>query len=332
MSEDVDFVITWVDNNDPSWLKKKNLFLKKNNEQNFNNNNSSIRYRDYGTLKYVFRSIEKFAPWFNKIYLITDKQIPKWLATDNPNVIIVDHSIIIPHKYLPVFNSNAIEWNIDNIPNLSENFVYFNDDTILNKPVKKENFFINGEPCDFRLYTDIVPLDDFDHIPLNNNILINKYIKGNWPLSKNGLFNFKYGLKLVKEFPFILQAKKRGVTGYKDPHGPQSYVKSTFKKAKKIWSSEIERTLRNRFRKENDISIWLVRHLQLETGKFIPIKPNQNITFSIEEVKEIKNVLNHNKFRSICINDDDVSNYKELFQKINNLLLQKFPEKSKFEK
>jgi hypothetical protein len=40
----------------------------------------------------------------------------------------VDHTSIIENKYLPTFNSSAIESYLHNIPNLSEIFLYNNDD------------------------------------------------------------------------------------------------------------------------------------------------------------------------------------------------------------
>ena len=57
----IDFVITWVDGSDPKWLQEKRKYS--NEMEDFNGNTSTVRYRDYGTLKYVFRSIEKFTPW-----------------------------------------------------------------------------------------------------------------------------------------------------------------------------------------------------------------------------------------------------------------------------
>lgn len=36
--------------------------------------NSDKAYREWGTFKYWFRGVEKFAPWVNKVYLVTDNQ------------------------------------------------------------------------------------------------------------------------------------------------------------------------------------------------------------------------------------------------------------------
>jgi len=54
--------------------------------------------------------------------------------------VIVNHKDFIPEEYLPIFNSNAIELNMHKIKELSENFVYFNDDMFVLKEMKKEAF------------------------------------------------------------------------------------------------------------------------------------------------------------------------------------------------
>ena len=57
---DIDFVVTWVNMDDPEW---QNEFAKySGNSNNTKNGVSKARFRDYGFLKYWFRGIEKFAP------------------------------------------------------------------------------------------------------------------------------------------------------------------------------------------------------------------------------------------------------------------------------
>ncbi len=42
-------------------------------------NASAIRYRDWGTLKYLLRGIERFAPWVRTVHLVTWGHLPEWL-------------------------------------------------------------------------------------------------------------------------------------------------------------------------------------------------------------------------------------------------------------
>ncbi|WP_257593949.1 hypothetical protein [Lactiplantibacillus plantarum] len=108
-------------------------------------------------------------------YLVTDHQVPEWLDTENDGITVVDHSQIIPAEYLPVFNSNAIELNLYKINNLSEHFVYFNDDMFLNKPVMPKDFFSeDGRPKDTAGLNAIQPKFDFDYIHVNNMKIINE--------------------------------------------------------------------------------------------------------------------------------------------------------------
>ena len=78
MKEKIDFVITWVDGNDPMWLKEKKEYeIIPNKDEMFELwNNNTIRYRDWDLLKYWFRGVEENASWVNKIYFITYGHLP----------------------------------------------------------------------------------------------------------------------------------------------------------------------------------------------------------------------------------------------------------------
>ena len=93
-------------------------------------------------LKYSLRSIYFFAPWVNKIYILMNKyKQPSWIK-ENDKIIVIDHSQTFPSdKYLPNTNSNAIETTIANIKDLSNHYIYFNDDIFLGRKVKYTDFF-----------------------------------------------------------------------------------------------------------------------------------------------------------------------------------------------
>ena len=52
----------------------------------------------------------------------------------------------MPKEILPTFNSCAIELHLHRIKGLSEQFVYFNDDMVLNAPVTPDYYFKDGLP------------------------------------------------------------------------------------------------------------------------------------------------------------------------------------------
>ncbi|MDR1950827.1 MAG: Stealth CR1 domain-containing protein, partial [Bacteroidales bacterium] len=114
----IDFVVTWVDMDDPKWKQNFEKFAGK--IDNTNNGTSEARFRDYGFLKYWFRGVEKFAPWVNKIHFVTCGQKPDWLDTNNPKINLVNHEDYIPTQFLPCFNSTVLEHYMHKIPNLSE--------------------------------------------------------------------------------------------------------------------------------------------------------------------------------------------------------------------
>ena len=169
---DIDFVIPWVDGNDPEWRKRKNEYLGTAEDDD-----REERYRDWGLLPYWFRGVEKYAPWVRKIFFVCDQEPPKWLNTEHPKLKIVRHEDYLPEEYRPAFSSSPIELNLHRIDGLGERFVYFNDDTFLIREVKEDFFFKNGIPCDCALLNTI-PTDDLVRNPngrvftvfLNNRI------------------------------------------------------------------------------------------------------------------------------------------------------------------
>ena len=149
----IDAVITWVDSSDKAWRSKINEHLDK--KIDWNNKKESIRYNSINEIDIAILSILKFATYIKNIYVVTDNQQPenfeklkKEALILNVNLELVDHEIIFRgyEEYLPTFNSQTIETMLYKIPNLSEHFIYFNDDFFLINPTKPNDFFSNGYP------------------------------------------------------------------------------------------------------------------------------------------------------------------------------------------
>ena len=206
----IDFVVTWVDGNDMKWKQEKQKHFENCKE---NSMNGEKCYRDWELFKYWFRSVEKYAPWVNKVYLVTYGHFPKWLNTNCSKLVIVNHKDFIPSKYLPTFSSIPIELNIHRIKGLSENFVYFNDDVFLSQPVYPESFFINGK---IKYCSITSPLkndafnDSFNHQLFSNLSAINglfkkdisKVIKSHpekWFAHQYGNGGIRYNLKTYED-------------------------------------------------------------------------------------------------------------------------------------
>ncbi|MBN1607778.1 MAG: Stealth CR1 domain-containing protein [Polyangiaceae bacterium] len=135
----IDVVYTWVDGQDPKWLARKNAALARSGAPA-----AAIgpaRFACRGELRYSLRSLERYAPWVNHVYFVTDGQVPPWLDTTNDRVSIVDHTEIIERQYLPTFNSHVIEAHLHRIAGLAEHYLYFNDDVMLGRPTTPGHFF-----------------------------------------------------------------------------------------------------------------------------------------------------------------------------------------------
>ena len=206
--EKIDFIITWVDGNDPVWRLEKAKY-----ETQIKGDSRESRYREWETLRYWFRSIEVNAPWVNKVFFVTCGHLPQWLNTDCSKLVVIKHSDYIPEQYLPTFSSRAIDMNFHRIKQLSEHFVYFNDDMFLIAPTKPEDFFKKGLPCDTAVLNAITisakgrtgePLgkDEIYTPAVYNMALINRYFNKRKSINSNLIkwLNVGYGIDLIKTF------------------------------------------------------------------------------------------------------------------------------------
>ena len=147
----IDAVITWVDGDDPRHRAKREKHTDK--AKPILAGAKPTRFSSLDEIVYCVLSIAKYAPFFNKIYIVTDCQIPpafdaisEHFPEQLDKIEIVDHKVIFQgyEEHLPTFNSRSIESLLHCIPNLSENYVYFNDDFFLVRPCDVSDWF-DGE-------------------------------------------------------------------------------------------------------------------------------------------------------------------------------------------
>ena len=336
-NEKIDFVITWVDGNDEKWQKEKNKYLNdflNSSVQSTKVNYSKNRYRDWGTLKYWFRGVEKYAPWVNKIYFVTCGQIPSWLNTKNEKLVIMNHDMYMPKKYLPTFNSEAIEINFHRIKDLSENFVYFNDDLFILNKVEPSDFFKNGLPCDSAVLGIVPMVSDAGYTDFNNTRILNKYFHKKEVIKNNfsKWFSLKYGKDIFKTLLLLPFNHFTGMTEY---HLCNSLKKSTFEKIWELEPDVMENTSMNKFRANNDVNLWLLKNWNMLEGNFIPRNPKIGKSYISKINKNICNEIISGTYKIMCINDPvDLSD--EDFIKEKNKLInafeEAFPDKSSFER
>lgn len=145
----IDAVITWVDGNDPRHIKKRHDFCPAD-MMGAEDKAGETRFANVGEIFWCIASLNRFAPWINKIFIVTDDQDPgvgPFLEENFPEgyipVEIVDHKVIFRgyEEYLPTFNSISIETLTWRIPGLSDRYIEFNDDLMLTAPVSPYDFF-----------------------------------------------------------------------------------------------------------------------------------------------------------------------------------------------
>lgn len=330
---DIDFVILWVDGNDPEWLLEYNKFSQaKNNEK------KKVLYRDWNNLHYIFRAFEIFTPWVRKIHFVTWGHLPVWLNTNHPKLNIVKHTDILRPENLPVFNSNAIEPSIYKIEGLSEHFILFNDDFFLTLPISKRRFFQNGLPRDILVSNALSSSTGVGHFVLNNLEILNRHFDKKTVLKKNfgKWFNLAYGKEMMRSL-FLLPWPR--FTGFVDLHQPQPFLKSTFQE---VWEKEkevLERTSATKFRACSDVNQYLFRYWQLVKGEFVPISMKdthyEEITIENIDSGKIDTIITSQKYSMVCLNDSEEMNDEKSFKKAKESIKKSFetilPQKSDFE-
>lgn len=331
MKEKIDFVITWVDDSDKNWISKKNDYQKSDKNQEIN---TDSRYRDYDTLKFWFRAVEKYAPWVNHIFLITDDQTPKWINSSNSKLKLIKHTDYIEKKYLPTFNSNVIELSLGNIDELSENFVLFNDDTFLGDFVTPDYFFKKGLPRDLYAESPIMSVrGSVAHAMVNNMEIINEKFNKYDFYKKNfsKVFSFRVKAKLLRTVALL---PNRNFSGIWNSHLPVSYNKSTFKEVWNNYNKELSSTLENKFRTPYDYNQWIMRYWQLVSGNYSVRSSNSGKVFDLgtTDISIIKDEITHQKHKMICLNDtDNVTDANVIKKALLDGFTQQFPKKCSYE-
>lgn len=302
--EKIDFVVAWVDGTDPEWQAQRAGYQLDSETMD----GQEVRYRDWGTLRYWFRAVEMYAPWVNRIHLITWDPVPEWLNTEHPKLHVVRHEDYIPREYLPTFNSHAIELNLHRIPGLAEKFVYFNDDFFLTAPVKPTDFFVKGIPCD-SLEESPLPLigrSQMINIKTNDIIFLNTHFKKKECRRKNWRkwYSLRTPYATLKNLIYT-GVSRNAFFGLNVHHLPQAYLKETFEA---VWNADeklLAETTSHKFRDARDVSQCAFKYWQLGSGKFYPCNKRKHGTWfpGGYDIQGACLAIRNKTYKYICYND-----------------------------
>lgn len=259
-SLDVDLVYSWVSGQDPKHREKRNYWLQQYGlpAKVFN---PDVRYVEDDELRYSLRSVEQFVPWVRRIFLVTDGQAPSWLNREHPKVQIIDQASIIPNPdWLPTFNSVSIEAHLQNIPGLSEHFLYSNDDFFFGQPCRKEDFFEkeagSGRVRMRVMFSDVDPNYDRWITPAHRL----RYD----PLAQLWMYSYN-NLKILLE-----SRRPWRKVRYADFHQVQSMVKSELQRTTEVFPRQYRQTSASKFRNAHDINfLALTRYRCLQEGSAV---------------------------------------------------------------
>lgn len=312
LNMNIDLVYLWVNGNDPVWQAKRNACIGAPEAQS--GVNCKGRYADNDELKYSLRSIERYAPWIHRIFIVTDNQVPSWLNLSDPRIRIVDHREIMPAACLPCFNSALIEHFLYRIPDLAEHFIYANDDMYLNKPATPATFFA----------PDGLPIIRLNRRPFRRWTLLFKE-----KVMKRKLSNYNITIRNSAE----LVKKKYGIYfNGKTHHNIDAYLKSEYQHTHEIFRKEIEATYSNHVRSNNDIQRNIYSYVALaeKRGHLHYVSQRTSFRLHIDNEGNFRKLEKYNPLL-FCMNDSEYAQDKDR-QRAAEFLKKRFPEKSRFER
>jgi len=309
----IDLVYLWCDGNDKEWLKRKAVFL--NNAVTDIETACKGRDANNDELKFSLRSVEKYLPWIRRIFIVTDNQIPDWLNVSHPKIKIIDHRDIFPSEALPCYNPMILEHFLHKIPELSEHFIYANDDMLINKSVSPDFFF---------------SADGFPVVRLKRKPF--RRLQWFWKqhISKKPLLNYRETIINASE----LVKKKYGIYYNGLPHhNIDAYLKSDCKRvAEQIFSEEIIKCLKNHIRNNNDIQCVIYQYVALaeKRGHLRFVSNRQSMFVNIHRESNYRKLIKYSP-TLFCMNDSQFADDNDRV-KMKAFLQEYFPEKSSFEK
>lgn len=252
--EPIDVVYTWVDDRQPGYRELLLQHAKRPRDS------APARTRDnLDTLRYSLRSLQCYATWINRIYILTCRpQVPSWLDTSHPRIAVIHHDQVMDPSYLPTFNSLAIISHLHRIPGLSQRFIYLEDDMLLLAPVTLEDFVASdGLQYAFAERRTAPRLEQ----------IVDPSREGGWNLAlahSNVLLDKRYGV-----------ASRSQVN-----HSPLLINKTRWEETLRWFPESLETTLKSRFRAERNLAPeYLYLQCLLAEGKahFIEHHRSRNI-------------------------------------------------------
>lgn len=331
MDHPIDFVVTWVNDEDSEWRSRR--ARASGEAHSALADSSDIRFRDWGLLKYWFRAIESYCPWVRRVHLVTDTELPTWLATENTRLNIVDGREL-KGRDVDTFSSRSVESQLHRIDGLAEQYVYFNDDFFVGRPLGREFFFRGGLPYGVNVPTILADGDFRAHAMLHASGLINRHFSRKDYLrtvAKRSL-RVSSGAMLFRLPLFLACSSIPPVT---DTHVGIPLLKSVVEQAYAAEPEAIEQARRTVFRSRNETApIYYATMWHLATGKYFARSKSaigKYFSLASSPLSDVIAAIEGQRHAQFCLNDGAVSDPASVRAQVIAAFERKLPNPSAFE-
>jgi hypothetical protein len=295
----IDVVIPYVNSSDRYWgadyVKATHQHIP-----------SAVRFRSWGTLKFLFRGIDKYMPFVRNIVLLLARpsQLPVWVNTDK--VRVVYHEEFIPKQLLPTFNSCTIESFLWNIPDLADRIIYFNDDMFPVGPMDESTFFTGDKPN-----LKFVGPEEY-----SSKFMFRSQCRAGMNLitSALNLPPFEAG-KIIRPY-----------------HITTSITKESLNKVRELCGDMLPDTT-SVLRQAKNVNQYVYSYYQYFAGEY----ENKVVNYKYFEmgdktIQAITDEILKGEYQMLCLNDSDkMKDYNRVKYRLTQAFEKKFPNKCKYE-
>ena len=269
MKKCIDYVVPMVFPDDERW---QNGFARVN--RHFHKDH--VRFRSWGTERLLIKLVKKNLPFLRDIIILLARESQKQPWMDEENVRVVYHEDFIPSRFLPTFNSRAIEMFLHRIPIVSDRFLYGNDDMFPVSPLMETDFFRGETPC---IHMVEKPY------PTNPNLFHKACLNG-----QNFVASF-FG----KHYDSVL---------LKNGHSIAPIPKKTCEKLWEIGGRNIENSI-TPFREIKNYNQYIYAWWHFFSGDYVDKELPHKYLSVKNTVAEIVNAINTKEAGVVCINDNE---------------------------
>lgn len=307
-----DLVYTWVNSHDEELSALRAKYSAAEVKEQFEYRAGATRYRDNGELKKSIVGALKYLPDLRRIHVAHAGQPPEW-ASEFPGVNFVNQSALVPEDVFPTFQSDAVEVFLHRIPELSEHYIYANDDFFFAKQEPFSSFYdsqgralLGVSPRIAGTPRRLEPV--FRKIEINSVKALKKVPAG--PLVKEGK-GFRGLLATVKARALCAASGIGAVNTLS--HVAQPYVRSAWGGFNRLFQAEIGALCGHKFRSADGYAInFMYAHYLRSVGraKFIeaPLHAYIDPFASQAEKSDFLAKLTAGVISRFCLNDVPSSN------------------------